>query len=238
MRMNKGYGQFCPVAKACEILCERWTLVLARELVAGSRRFNDLRRGLPLMSPTLLSKRLKQLVEAGIVNRIANGDGVYSYHLTQAGEELRPIVEQMGVWGHRWVGSQLEDSDFDVGLLMWDIRRGVDADQFPQQRVTVLFEFNDAPEDMHRWWMVSEAGESDLCRENPGFDVDLLIRSSIRVITDVWMCRRSLADAERNGEVKVMGDQVLRRKLPAWLQGSPIARLGETSLRERPVPAN
>lgn len=233
--MRRGYGQFCPVAKACELLCERWTVLVVRELVAGSQRFNDLRRGLPLMSPTLLSTRLKQLVQTGVIHRVVDEAGGAVYELTQAGGELRTIVEQMGVWGHRWVGSQLEETDLDVGLLMWDIRRGVDAAQFPENRVTVQFEFSDAPKGMVQWWLVSESRDVDLCRQNPGYEVDLLLQSPVRVLTDIWLCRRPFLDAERRGEVHVMGDSHLRKKLSAWLQGSPIAKLGDASLKEVPV---
>lgn len=236
IRMSKGYGQFCPLAKAAELLCERWTMILVRELAAGSRRFNDLRRGLPLMSPTLLSRRLKQLVDAGVAERVVDGDGTQAYVLTRAGEELRPMVEFMGTWGHRWVGSRLSEDDLDVGLLMWDIRRGVDPAQFPPERVVLQIEFSDAPEGRSDWWLVSEDGQTDLCMEDPGHEVDLVIRTTVRVLTEIWLCRYSLADAERARDLRVLGNRVLRKRLPVWLQGSPLARLGEASLREEPVP--
>ncbi len=233
--MGARYGQFCPLAKAAELLCERWTMVLVRELVAGSHRFNDLRRGLPMMSPTLLSRRLRQLTEAGVVRRTIDPDGNQAYELTQAGRELRPMVEFMGTWGHRWVGSRLEEQDFDAGLLMWDIRRGVDPAQFPPQRIVVQIAFSDAPEGWRDWWLLSEAGEVDLCLEDPGHEVDLWVRSTLAALTTVWLRRRTLADAERAGEVQVCGDPEFRRRLPAWLQGSPLARRGEESLRADPI---
>ena len=229
--MTKGYGQFCPLAKAAEVLCERWTMVLVRELTSGSRRFNDLRRGLPLMSPTLLARRLRQLVAAGVVQRVEEDNGAQVYELTRAGEELRPMVEYMGIWGHRWVGSRLADEDLDAGLLMWDIRRGVDPDRFPEHRVVLQIELADAPEGQVLWWLVSEDGETDLCLEDPGHEVDLLVRCSVGVLTNVWLCRRTIADAERRGDMQVTGDRHLHRLLPGWLQGSPLARLGEASLR-------
>lgn len=230
----KGYGQFCPVAKACELLCERWTMILVRELVAGSRRFNDLRRGVPLMSPTLLSRRLKDLTKAGVVRRVREPDGSRAYELTPAGLELRPMIELMGQWGHRWVDSDFADEDLDVGLLMWDMRRGVDASRFPSRRVVVQFEFFDARLGLRHWWLVCDQGEVDLCRDDPGHDVDLLVRATVRSLTSVWMRRRSFGDAQRSGELKVLGDPRLGRNLPAWLAGSPLARQGEQSLRERP----
>lgn len=225
--MAKGYGQFCPLAKAAELLCERWTMILVRELTAGSRRFNDLRRGMPLVSPTLLSRRLKQLVDAGVVEHVNDGNDAPAYDLTPAGRELRPMVEFMGAWGHRWVGSRLNEDDLDVSLLMWDIRRGVDATRFPPHRVVVQFEFSDAPQGRRDWWLVSEHGETDLCMEDPGHEVDLLVRSDVRSLTAVWLCRTTLAETRRRRAIEVMGDERLGGQLPAWLQGSPLARLGE-----------
>lgn len=232
--MSQGYGQFCPLAKAAEVLCERWTFLIVRELTAGSRRFNDLRRGLPLISPTLLSRRLKQLSEAGVVRRTGDDDGP-AYELTEAGEELRSLVEGMATWGHRWVGSQLGEDDLDVGLLMWDIRRGVDGSRFPDQRTVVQVRFPDAPDGQRDWWLVAEAGETDLCMEDPGYEVDLLLECSVRTLTAIWLCQCTLARAEKNRELRISGDRQLRRQLPEWLPGSPLARLGEASLREYPI---
>lgn len=234
--MSKGYGQFCPLAKAAELLCERWTMILVRELTAGSRRFNDLRRGLPLMSPTLLSRRLRQLEEAGVVRRGDEAGDSRSYQLTRAGEELRPMVEFLGAWGHRWVGSQFEDVDLDVGLLMWDIRRGVDPTQFPRERVVLQIHFPDAREGKKDWWLVSEQGETDLCMEDPGHELDLIVNCPVRVLTDIRLCRRRFTAAEQAGDLRVSGVRTdLRKKLPAWLQGSPLARLGEASLSADPI---
>ena len=233
--MAHGYGQFCPLAKAAEILCERWTMLLVRELVAGSRRFNDLRRGLPLISPTLLSRRLKQLEQAGVVEHKLDAEGAQCYELTPAGREIQPLVENMAVWGHRWVGSQLEDGDYDVGLLMWDIRRGVDASQFPDRRTVIQIRFDDAPKGQGDWWLVAEAGETDLCMEDPGHDVDLVVETSVVALTGVWLCRSTLADAEKRGALRTFGDGNLKSRLPDWLCGSPLARLGEASLREHPI---
>lgn len=229
--MAKGYGQFCPLAKAAELLCERWTMILVRELTAGSRRFNDLRRGMPLVSPTLLSRRLKQLVDAGVVEHVNDHNDSPAYDLTAAGRELRPMVEFMGAWGQRWVGSRLSEDDLDVSLLMWDIRRGVDATRFPAHRVVVQFEFSDAPQGRCDWWLVSEEGETDLCMEDPGHEVDLLVRSDVRSLTEVWLCRTTLAERRRQRGIEVMGDERLGNQLPAWLQGSPLARLGEMGPR-------
>lgn len=231
----KGYGQFCPVAKASEILCARWTPLIVRELAAGSRHFNELRRGVPLMSPSLLSRRLKELTQAGVVHQIRDEGGQPGYELTRAGEELRPLVEQIGVWGHRWVEDQFEAHDLDIGLLMWDIRRGVDPAAFPSQRVVLQVICADAPEDLRYWWLVSGDGEVDLCHEDPGFEVDLVMHADLRALTEVWMRRRSFADAKGAGLITVVGDPRLKKRVADWLRGSPIARKGEESLAQAPT---
>ena len=170
----KGYGQFCPVSKAAEILNERWTILIVRELLCGSRRFNDLRRGVPLMSPSLLSHRLKELQEHGVIERRCLGSTRGGeYCLTPAGEELRPIVMFFGEWGQRWVRSQIREDDLDAGLLMWDMRRTIDAAAFPPERTAVEFEFFDAPKAERLWWLVVHEGEVELCFDDPGFPVDL-----------------------------------------------------------------
>jgi len=224
------YGQFCPVAKACELLCERWTLLVVRELVCGSRHFNDLRRGVPRMSPGLLALRLRQLERNGIVRRLAQGRCGSAYELTQAGHELRPLVERMGVWGHRWVRSDLRRRDLDAGLLMWDIRRSVQAGEFPARRVVVEFAFRDAPSGMRRWWLVSTEGRTDLCLKDPGYEVDVIVCCSVRALTAVWMRECSLQQAQRDGTIEVMGPRELLRCLSAWLGGSFIATMGAESL--------
>ena len=229
------YGQFCPVAKACELLCERWTLLVVRELVCGSRHFNDLRRGVPRMSPALLVRRLRQLERNGIIRRLAQGRRGSAYELTQAGLELRPLVESMGVWGHRWVRSDLRRRDLDAGLLMWDIRRSVQAREFPAQRVVVEFVFRDAPSGLGRWWLVSTKGLTDLCMEDPGYEVDVIVRSSVRALTAVWMRKCSIQQAQRDGAIEVMGPRALLQRLPAWLGGSSIATMGAESLARDPA---
>lgn len=240
----KGYGQFCPLAQSTQLLCERWTLLVVRELIAGSSRFNELRRGVPLMSPTLLSQRLKRLEKAGVLTHKKTGDGS-TYELTQAGRELRPVVELLGAWGHRWVRSSLDVDDLDAGLLMWDMRRSVDAKQFPERRIVIQFFYRDAPKGSHDWWLISENtgsentdsesadsknNEIELCLNDPGHEVDIFIECSLETITAVWICEIKFNDAVRNGDIKVMGEPKLKGKLQDWLCASPLSRLG--SLQE------
>src|ERR1700681_4776789 len=172
------YQQFCPVAMAAEILCTRWTIILLREMVAGSTRFNELRRGVPRMSPALLSQRLKELESAGIVSRAksASDPGVYEYQLTESGCELGPLGEAFGIWGQRRIQSKLSLQHLDVDLLMWDMRRSLNTTPMPARRSVIEFVYPQLPAAQRRWWLIvdPETG-NDLCKIDPGFEVDLLL---------------------------------------------------------------
>ena len=159
------YGQFCPVAMAAEIVCSRWTALIVREMLCGSTRFNDLRRGVPLMSPTLLSKRLKELEHAGVIAAVPTGQaGVFDYKLTEAGEDLRPVVMSLGIWGQRWVDSNLTLRNLDPSLLMWDMRRSLDPTPLPPRRCTINFLYPEVPPAKRSWWLVVD-GKVDLCSD-------------------------------------------------------------------------
>jgi len=218
----KGYGQFCPIAKACELLAQRWTLVVVRELLAGGRRFNDIRRGVPLMSPALLAKRLDDLVAAGLLRRVAVGGG-HEYRLTPAGSELKPIVEALGFWGHKWVRSRFGPEDLDVAFLMWDIHRYANAKAFPPRRIVIEFQFTDAPPAKRRFWIVSTWDDVDICLRDPGFDVDLQIATKVRTLTRIYMGDLTLERALTDGAVVVDGDAKLAGKLNKWLPVSAFA---------------
>ena len=166
------YGQFCPVAKAMEVLDERWTLLIVREMLLGSRHYNDLRRGVPKMSPALLSKRLRSLERVGVVHREASG-GHTTYTLTQAGMELRPLVESLSSWGMRWI-SDLGDEDLDPHLLMWDIQRTIHVDEWPRTRTTLAVRLSDTDGKPAFWWIVASGDSIEIC------DFDPATRSSRR----------------------------------------------------------
>lgn len=214
--MGSSYHQFCPVSKAMELLDERWTMLVVRELVTGSRKFNDLRRGLPRMSPTLLSKRLHQLVRAGIVERRADGNETH-YVLTPAGQELRPIIEALGAWGVRWIGN-LGEEDLDPNLLLWDMHRNVDHAAVPKPRAVVHFNFPDMPVRVRRWWLVITFDEVDVCDTDPGHEVDLAVTADLRDMTRVWRGDCSWSDAVRSGRLVLAGPPALRRALPGWFK--------------------
>lgn len=219
--MGASYGQFCPVAKAMELLDERWTMLVIRELIAGSHRFNDLRRGLPRMSPTLLSRRLQQLAAAGLVERRESGTEV-DYVLTRAGEELQPIVMALGEWGTRWV-PELGDRDLDPKLLLWDMHRSVDHGAVPRRRTVLQFRFPAVPPKARHWWLVITPSEADVCDVDPGHDVDVLVTADLRCLTDVWRGERTWASGLRSGELEFHGPEGLRRAVPAWFRQSAFA---------------
>jgi DNA-binding HxlR family transcriptional regulator len=214
------YGQFCPVAMASEVLTERWTPLVVRELLCGSTRFNDLRRGVPLMSPSLLSKRLRTLERAGVVER-RNGE----YHLTPGGQELRPLIESMGAWGQRWARGDVQAKHYDASLLMWDVHRNVDADRLPAHRVVVHFHLQGSIDKKSRFWLVLQPSAIDLCLTDPGHDVDVYVGGHIRTMVDYWMGQTDFAGAIRRGDLTVDGPQELVRALPTWFRRSLFAEV-------------
>ena len=220
--MEIAYGQFCTVARGAEILCERWTPLVVRELLCGSKRFNDLRRGVPRMSTSLLAQRLRRLEEFGVVRRDAAGK-VWEYSLTEAGEELRPIVTALGHWGARWIGSRLRDDELDAGFLMWDIRRFVHIEQCPPRPVVVHFQLPDAREGERSWWLVVEDGVADLCRDDPGRELTLVVVASVRALTGIWSGDLTPAQALASGAVQVDGDRRDAQRLWQMLGTSAFA---------------
>lgn len=229
--MGSSYGQFCPVSMAAEVVCSRWTLLVIRELLCGSTRFNDLRKGVPRMSPTLLSKRLKELELAGVVRSVPTGHaGINEYRLTEAGEGLRPLVMGLGLWGQRWLESTMALRKLDPTLLMWDMHRRIDAGAFPPGRSTVQFVYPEMDERRRNYWLVIEGGEADVCWIDPGFEIDLWVRCSLEVMTAIWLGHASLRAAMASGSLEVDGDPRLARTMPAWLGLSAFA--GE---RRRPA---
>jgi DNA-binding HxlR family transcriptional regulator len=218
------YKQFCPVAMASETLCTRWTMVLVRELIAGSTRFNEIRRGVPKMSPTLLSQRLKDLEEAGILERLplASEKGVFEYHLTESGRDLRAVVEAMGFWGQKWVESRLSLKNLDPSLLMWDMRRNLKPSPLPERKSVVQFIYSELPSSKKNWWLVIESnGNVDLCWSDPGFEIDLYVSTDLKTMTAIWMGIATIKSEK--GKIKFIGDRNLANTMQIWLGLSPFA---------------
>lgn len=223
----KGYGQFCPVAKACEIVAERWTPLVLRELLCGSVRFNELQRGVPLMSRTLLAQRLRELEDAGVVSSTprARGRG-REYRLTSAGQELRPLIDALGRWGQRWATRGLHPDDLDAELLAWDLHRRLNVDRLPLRRVVVRFDLRGVPRGQpgrKTWWLVLKRPDVDLCLKDPGYEVDLTVGADLAALTRVWLGAEGLNDALRTGRIELDGPRDLVRAFPGWLGLSAFA---------------
>ena len=219
-----GYGQFCPVAQALELVGERWTLLIIRELLCDNYRFSELMNGVPLISRSLLSQRLKTLEVAGLLERHARGSGAsFEYALTQAGRELAPVVFGLGTWGKRWVRRKLSSEELDPVLLMWDLRRRLDVERLPEARTVVLFWFRDLAAKRSRYWLRVERPELELCLTNPGFEVALTVETTLRTMVQVWMGERDAQEAVSSGAIELKGPPRLRREFPSWLLLSPFA---------------
>lgn len=217
------YGQFCPVAKASELLGERWMLLILRELLLGTHRYSEFQRALSRISPSVLTKRLKQLESAGIiVRKPQRGRKGHDCFLTPAGRELAPVVEHLAVWGMRWARGQLTDDELDVEFLMWDIQRRLDMHKLPDGETVLCFVFDDLAQ-FKRWWLVVDNAAVDLCTENPGKDVDLYINTTVRNMVDIWEGDTGLKAALKQGLLTTQGDRMLARSLPDWLGINPYA---------------
>jgi DNA-binding HxlR family transcriptional regulator len=215
--MGANYGQFCPLAKACEVVTERWTPLILRELLFGSQRFNDIHRGVPLMSKTLLSKRIQELERAGIIERIKSEIGHDRYLLTAAGHDLGPIMMQLAAWGKHWTKSEFTARELDAGLLMWDMRRRINQSSLSDGKTVVHFVYQDAPRGKNLWWLVMDRTEVDLCLVDPGRQIDLTVATTVQTMTGIWMGDRSVGEAIRLGDLKLEGSAELRQLFPSLL---------------------
>lgn len=226
--MTQGsYRQFCPVAMAAEILCTRWTVVLLREMIAGSTRFNDFRRGVPRMSPALLVQRLRDLELAGVVERVKAGGepALYEYRLTPAGRDLRPLIEGFGRWGQRWVETRSSLKNLDPQLLMWDMRRNLNPAPMPKRRSVIQFLYPELPAARRTWWLLVDPETGvDLCTVDPGFDVDLYVSTDLRSMTAIWMGVATVRKAMAEGRLQLVGDKKLAASMQTWLGLSPFAK--------------
>ena len=228
----KSYGQFCPVAKAAELFCERWTPLIVRDLAAGATRFSELSRGVPLMSPTLLSRRLKQLEAEGIVARKRGPGGkTWTYHLTPSGQEFVPLVIALGTWGQRWARRQLAENEVDLGLLLWSLERGVEPSAFGARRAVVQLRFTDQPPNKEIWWFVNEGGACELCLHDPGYEVDLYLACTLPDMIYIVRGDLSLARALKDERLEALGPARARRALAKWLNLSPLTQVKSCRVR-------
>lgn len=229
------FGQFCPVSRALEVVGERWTLLIMRDLLHGVSHFNELSRGLPHVSRGLLSKRLKSLCDQGIVVR-GESELEVTYSVTQAGEELRPLIYQLLRWGTRWRFDQPREDELDPVLLMWWMRRRVVKDRLPESRQVLQFDFQEEPE--RSFWLLLERTDVSVCLYPPPFDVDIWVDGSLVALFEVWMGRQEFADAIDGGRLRVRGLPWQERAFTTWFSRSPGVPLVQeelAKLRAQPV---
>ena len=227
----KSYNQFCPVAKAAELFCERWTALIIRELITGRARFSDIQRGVPLMSPTLLSKRLKELVAEGIIERQrVEARKTWTYQLTEAGQEFVPIVLALGIWGQRWSRRELGEHEKDLGLLLWALEKGAKPDRLGPIRRIIEFELTDQPQHKRRWWYLNEAGRCELCLTSPDKEADIYINTTLSDLIQVWRGDVSINKAIAEDRLQVHASDPMRKAFTQWLAIAPIAHVASVRL--------
>jgi DNA-binding HxlR family transcriptional regulator len=222
--MKGGFGQFCPVAVACEVFAERWTPIILRELFSGSHRFNEIHRCIPLISRALLASRLRDLEAAGVITsapRAAGrkGGAGREYHLTEAGKEFRAAIDALGTWGQRWT-IRVQPQNLDAGLLMWNVRRRIAMDRLPARRVVAHFNFNGIPASYRgarKFWLMLERSGIELCISDPGFEVDIYVDADAAAMSNVWLGDLSFAEAVRTKKIRLSGMPGLIRQFPSWL---------------------
>jgi DNA-binding HxlR family transcriptional regulator len=216
--MARGYGQYCPLSLASELLCQRWTVLVVSRVMLGCTRFNAIQRSLPQMSPSLLSQRLTELERAGILSVARTGGGrVKEYRLTEAGAELAPLVDAMATWGQRWA-RDMEPEDLDPAFLVWSLHTRFDATELPAGRTVIAFRFSDAPANCREFWLVCEDGDVQMCLKDPGYEEDLRVASNLRVFIETWRGFRNVRNELRSGRIRVHGPRNLRARFPGCLR--------------------
>ena len=217
------YGQFCPIAKATEILGEKWTLLIIRELLMGSTRFSELQRGLSSISPALLTRRLVFLEQNNLIfkKKISGGRG-YQYFATKPTEELLPILLSLGDWGMRWAKDYLTDEDYDVYFLMLYLNRSIIPENIPGKEAVIKFKFLDI-EDNPNWWLLVKDKDIDICIKDPGKDVDVYFTSTVKTLSDVWLGLTTYKEIIKTEDLLVVGHKALTRNITSWLSCSPFS---------------
>lgn len=221
--MYKGYGQYCPLALAAELLCQRWTVLVISRLIDGCRTFTEIHRGVPLISPSMLSQRLSELEEAGLLTRRKRRGGRgYTYHPTEAALGLEGIITDVAVWGQQWARDMMPE-DLDPGFLAWSMSLRLESAAMPSGRTVLEFDFSGAPKETHRFWLVNRDGNVDMCLKHPGYDTDILIEGDLRTFVECWRGFRNLREEIEARRVKLTGPHDLKRSFPDWLQFSMFA---------------
>ena len=223
IKKRRGYGQYCPLALAAELLCQRWTILVISRLVDGCTTFNAIHRGVPRISPSLLSQRLVELEDAGVIykERKKNKKS-YTYHLTEAGKDLDGIIMQMAVWGQHWA-RDMNMEDLDPAFLAWSMHTRLNTTAMPTGRTVVEFDFSGASQGHGRFWLINEGENVDMCLKHPGFDTDLLVQADLRRFVETWRGYRDLETELYTGHIKLDGPRELKSAFPGWLLLSSLA---------------
>ena len=229
----KQYGQFCPIAKSAEIIGDPWSILIVRELLLGSSRFSTLQKGLPKISPTVLTTRLKELEERGVIlKRRINGQRGHEYRLTPAGRELEAVVQALAVWGMRWARDEMGSEDLDVTFLMFDIQRNLDPSKLPDGETVLCFAFPDL-DTFGRWWLICGGSDVDLCYQDPGKDVDCYVTSSSRDLIGAYMGDVPVQAALKSEAITVVGERHLQRSFSKWFPLASTAGVKRPTQEER-----
>lgn len=216
-------GSLCPAVKAADMIGDKWTLLLMRELFMGANRYNAFQRALPRISPTVLSKRLKQMEEDGlIIKKTLAGEKATEYRLTKCGRELAPLINYMSKWGLRWARRRMNEEDLDVGTFMWDFHRSLNTAELPDGETVFSITFTGL--DAHsKWWLVANGDTVDLCTDDPGKEVDLYISSTLPVLAEIWMGDCDVSSAVNSSDILLTGARYLVRSVPQWFPKSRYA---------------
>ena len=218
----KIYRQYCPVAKASEILADRWTILIVRELIGGISQFNDIARGLPGIPRSTLSDRLKRLEVHGVVLRKPSGAHGCRYELTAAGRDLKDLIHALGKWGATWAFESPQEEEIDPGLLLWRMQHRLNVDALPAERTTIAFDFRKGRKG--RFWLVINEGEASVCLTDPGFDTSLQVTADLATFWQIWLGRCTLRKAVAEGTVTLEGRPAHERAFPTWFLWSPMAQ--------------
>jgi DNA-binding HxlR family transcriptional regulator len=223
---HKPYGMICPITRACDILEPRWTIPILVGLWAGSTRFNDLRREVGSISPGLLSRRLKELEEMGLVERVTDpATGSVDYLRTEAAMALEPALNALAKWAQCFIEAEVALCTATVSNLMWKLRVLFDADALPRRRVVMQFRFSDPDLEYSTYWAIIQPGaEAEICTSIPGYDVDLYVETNRVSLHGILLGRTTVADELANGQLYLSGDPVLARTMGRWLKIGEYAR--------------
>ena len=221
--MKKGYGQYCPLALAMEIFGQRWTMLVISRIIDGCHTFNEIHRGVPGISPSLLSHRLNELIDHGIVFREKHPQKTsYTYHVTEAGQDLESIIMNIAIWGQHW-GRDMRLEDMDPAFLAWSMHTRINTQAMPSGRIVMEFEFTGTSHDVNRFWLVHELGKVDMCLKHPGYETDILITSDLKIFIEAWRGLRDLRAEINERQINLTGPSTLRKSFPDWLLLSSLA---------------